>query len=304
MSQDSHDRISILCFGECLWDVLPRGIFLGGAPLNVAYHLSRHGVRSVPVSAVGTDFLGDEAIRRINQWDVDARFVSRCTGVSTGTVSATFDRKGAARYRIAENAAWDRISLSGVLLRQPAPAAIVFGTLALRETLNRRALHRLATVWPLALRVLDLNLRAPFDRGEAITFALKQAQVVKLNDAELARMVPVSSPTAVQWERSARKFAERYAMKRVCVTAGAAGAGLLWDERWYWEEGRPTVVRDTIGAGDAFLAALLAALLGEHRSPARALASACRLGEFVASRDGATPSYVLDARRRPREQEE
>ncbi len=289
----------MICFGEALWDILPRGIFLGGAPLNVAYHLSRQGIRVLPVTAVGVDFLGDEAVRRVRAWGVDTRGIARVDGPTpTGTVRAQLDARGVASYRIARDVAWDRIPAPTV--RTPAPAAIVYGSLALRSAANRRTLDQLFARWPRATRVLDINLRPPFDRGEAVEFALRRAQVVKLNDEELGRLVGGRRRAPRDLERAAAEFARDRGIEQVCVTAGARGAGLWWRERWSWEPGRPVAVRDTVGSGDAFLAALLASLWGRQVSPAVALANACRLGEFVAMSDGATPPYRCDARGRPR----
>lgn len=292
---------SVVCFGEALWDILPRGIFLGGAPLNVAYHLSQLDVRAIPVSAVGRDFLGDEALQRVTDWRVTTEFVARRRRRPTGTVRVKLSADGVARYDIARRVAWDRIEASRGLRRMPAPAAIVYGTLALRESSNRITLMDLLAKWPRTLRVLDLNLRVPFDHGVGVKFALSHAQLVKLNDEELARVTGKPVATQSQLQAATRHFAERHRATRVCVTAGARGAALLWSQDWFWEPGRAVAVRDTVGAGDAFLAALLAAVLKRNESPASALKSACRLGEFVASRDGATPPYESDARGQPYE---
>ena len=291
---------TIVCFGEALWDILPRGIFLGGAPLNVAYHLLKQRVSAVPVSAVGRDFLGDEALRRVTAWGLEPRFITRLPAQSTGTVRAALDAQGSATYRILRNVAWDKIAVPAALLRRREPAAIVFGTLALREAPNRRALMRLLSAWPNAVRVLDLNLRAPFDRGAAIDFALRHTQVLKLNADELVSLVQQPGRSPSQLERGARRLSAQRKLPRICVTAGARGAGLLWDGRWWWEPGRRIEVRDTIGAGDAFLAAFLAESLIRKNSPSRALKAACRMGEFVASCDGATPPYRCDPHGRPR----
>lgn len=291
---------AVVCFGEVLWDCLPRGLFLGGAPINAAYHLSRQGLRAVPVSAVGRDFLGEEVRRRIAAWGVEVSFVSQVRGCPTGTVSATLDARGVATYKIASGVAWDRIAAPAELKRlSPAPTAIVYGTLALRESANRRALQTLLGLWPEAWRVVDLNLRAPFDTADAVDFALKPAQLVKLNDEELARLTKTKVSSVDALERAARRFAEQHGLARVCVTAGARGAGLLWEGAWFWEAARPVQVRDTVGAGDAFLGGLLGAWLGRGASPARALADAARVGEFVAGADGATPDYRLNAHGRP-----
>jgi fructokinase len=286
-------RATVACFGEILWDCLPRGLFLGGAPCNAAYHLSRHGVRAFLLSAVGRDFLGDEAVRRLAGWGLDTRFLTRHRRWPTGVVRATLNAAGAASYRILQRVAWDHIPISRALRHRPAPDALVYGTLALREPANRRALTQLFAAWPGALRVVDLNLRPPFDRPGGIAFALRQAQLVKLNDLELGQLLqrPVATPRAL--ERAARQWVEQGGSTRLCVTAGARGAGLLWDGRWFWQKARPVVVRDTVGAGDAFLGGLLAGLLAAEADPARALQRACRAGEFVAARDGATPPYQI-----------
>jgi len=288
---------SVACFGEVLWDILPRGIFLGGAPINVAYHLTRLGVRAIPISAVGEDFLGDEAIRRISAWPTETKFILRHGRRPTGTVRAVLDGRGAATYQIAERVAWDRIEIPRGLRRDPPPGVLVYGSLALRGVSNRVALMHLAGTWPETTRVLDLNLRSPFDRGESVRFALSYAQLIKLNDEELQRRTGLPVRTQRQLEEAARQFAAKQRTARICVTAGARGAGLLWGGEWMWEKGRPVSVRDTIGAGDAFLAGFLAAHFARHESPRDALSSACRLGEFVASHDGATPPYAVEAER-------
>ncbi|HWA24248.1 MAG TPA: PfkB family carbohydrate kinase [Lacunisphaera sp.] len=292
-------RPTLACFGEILWDILPRGIFLGGAPLNVAYHASRLGLQALPISAVGMDLLGDEALRRIAGWGLDPGFVTRLRRRPTGTVRANLDRRGIASYTIAPQVAWDRIVAFPALRRREAPCAVVYGTLALRGEANRVTFIDLMAAWPGALRVLDLNLRAPYGQGGGVKLALSHAQFVKLNDEELALMTRRAARTATQLEAAAREFAKTHQLVRVCVTAGARGAGLLWDEAWHWEPGRPVEVRDTVGAGDAFLAGFLAAHFLRRESPRAALAGASRLGEFVAGRDGATPPYRIDAQGRP-----
>ncbi len=292
--------ITIACFGEILWDCLPRGLFLGGAPINVAYHLSRLGVRALPVTAIGRDFLGDEILRRLGEWGMETRFITRHARLATGTVTATLDATGSASYKIAQGVAWDRIATAPALLRlSPAPDALLYGTLALRETANRATLTRLLAAWPDALRAVDLNLRAPFDRPAAIAFALRDAQLVKLNDDELFHLTGAPRRGVRALERAARAFADKHHLRLLCVTAGPKGAGLLWEGKWLWEKTRPVVIRDTVGAGDAFFGALLAALLRRRAEPAAALASACRLGEFIAARDGATPPYHTNAQGHP-----
>lgn len=293
MKQPGNSPV-VVCFGEILWDCLPRGLFLGGAPLNVAYHLSRHGCIAVPFSAVGADFLGREAVRRIAAWGVRTEHIALRPRDPTGTVEASLDARGSATYSIRENVAWDRIPADTGRFPAGSPAALVHGTLALRSARNRQTLTQLFRRWPDALRVVDLNLRAPFDAPSAVRFALAGAQLLKLNDHELGALLQRRMASPATLETGARKLAERFAISKICVTAGSRGAGLLWDGFWHWADARPIAVRDTIGAGDAFLGALLAGVLRHRLAPPEALARACRVAEFVATQDGATPEYHAD----------
>lgn len=290
----------IACFGEILWDCLPRGIFLGGAPLNVAYHLSRLGLAPRLISAVGWDFLGEEALRRLASWNIDLSFIAR-RGNPTGTVRATLSESGAAHYIFDPLPAWDHISVSLSALAETAPpTAIVFGTLACRESSNRNMLDTLLGAWRDAPRIVDLNLRPPFDQREAVEFALARASLLKLSEEELSTLLQDAAyETQAHIAAAASRLAKLRRIERICVTAGAKGAGLLWDGTWHWTASHPVKVCDTVGAGDAFLAGLLAALLLRQEAPDRALLAGCRLGEYVVTQAGATPAYRVDASGRP-----
>lgn len=291
---------AVVCFGEVLWDCLPRGLFLGGAPINAAYHLSKQGLQVLPVTAVGRDFLGDEVVRRVQGWGIDGRFIGRRRDFPTGTVSAKLDSAGIATYQIKKDVAWDHIPIPKLLTQlHPHPMAVVYGTLALRGSSNRNAVLQLLDAWPAALRVVDLNFRPPFDTQAVVRFALQHAQLVKLNDGELKTLTGEEGRSERSLLRGAQALAASHGIARICVTAGERGAGLWYDGNWYWEDARAVEVRDTVGAGDSFLGALLGELLMTKSSPALALAKACRLGEFVASRDGATPDYRFDRLGRP-----
>ncbi|HEY5893014.1 MAG TPA: carbohydrate kinase [Chthoniobacterales bacterium] len=279
----------IFAFGEVLWDCLPSGIFLGGAPVNVAYHLHRLGGNVWPVSAVGADFLGEEILRRLRGWGLPVSYVSIIPGALTGAVIAGIDASGSATYDFRNDAAWDRIGVSRGLLEEAETASvIIFGTLAFREKPNREALAQLLAASPNSIKVCDINLRPPFDDMELAESLMRQADLIKLNDAELIRL---AGGEKANLETMARELSSKQNGPSVCVTAGAQGAGLLWNGEWYWSPGRPVVVKDTVGAGDSFLAALVCGLLVAGQEPAVALARACRLGEFVASCNGATPAY-------------
>lgn len=283
----------VLCFGEILWDFLPDGLFPGGAPFNVAYHLRQLGLDSRVVSAVGRDVLGDELLRRLHDWGIPTDLITRHTGLMTGYVRATIGPDGDAQYDITRSVAWDQIPiLNEVVYVANQSRALVFGSLAQRSPFNRNALDRLLAVMPAeALRVFDVNLRPPHDDLELVRDRAKRTDILKLNAAEAARLAADEPETPGREEEHARRLAAECGCARVCVTAGERGAGLLSNDAWYWEDGRQVEVADTVGAGDAFLASLVASLIEGRSSDGELLARACRLGEWVASRRGATPAY-------------
>lgn len=281
----------VLCFGEILWDLLPHGAFPGGAPFNVASHLQRLGIPAVPVSAVGRDAWGERMLAVMAERGVTDAGVARLDDAPTGTVTAELTPRGDARYTIVENVAWDRIPVSDEVAAPAAAArALVFGSLALRSSANRQALGQLLEAVPTyAWRVFDVNLRAPFDDLAVVREYARHAHLLKLNAEEAARLAGEPGRDAGAEEAHARHLAAETGVGFVCVTSGARGAGLLRNGRWIWEPGRTVAVVDTVGAGDAFLAQLLAGLLAGGRSEARLVAEACRRGEWVASRAGACP---------------
>ena len=287
-------RSTVICFGEILWDFLPAGLFPGGAPFNVAYHLKQLGIEVNLLSGLGRDKLGDELVRRLNGWDISTELITFHAGLPTGTVVAETGPDGDATYRITPSVAWDQILCTEDATRHAFNSqAIVFGSLALRSNVNCSALDRVLQVLPNeALRVFDVNLRAPHDDLELVRTRAKTSDLLKLNAEEAARIVlNADEEQPGSEEAMARALAHEFGCAMVCITAGSRGAGLLADDQWHWEAGRLVDVRDTVGCGDAFLARLLADLLNEDIPPGESLARACRNGEWVAQQIGATPAY-------------
>lgn len=287
-------RSTVICFGEILWDFLPAGLFPGGAPFNVAYHLKQLGTDVQLLSGLGRDKLGDELVRRLSDWDISTELITFHAGLPTGTVVAETGPDGDATYRITPSVAWDQILFTEDANRQAFKAsALVFGSLALRSRVNRSALDRVLQVLPeKALRVFDINLRAPHDDLELVRAQAKKSDLLKLNAEEAARIVLNADEEQPESEEAmARALAHECGCAMVCITAGSRGAGLLTEDRWYWENGCDVEVCDTVGCGDAFLARLLAHLLNDELPPIECLASACRHGEWVAQQFGATPAY-------------
>ena len=289
---DANSTHNVLCFGEVLWDRLPDGEVPGGAPMNVAYHLTRMGCTAWLMSSVGNDALGAELLRRLQNWGVRCDHVTIDANYPTGVVDVAVDN-GSPSYDIAEDVAWDRITVPDDLgTITTNHDAIVFGSLAARREPNRSNLLRVLEQMSLALKVFDVNLRPPYDDADLVRRLAREADLVKLNDEEVAGFLGADVAIS-NLEDGARKIANMAGCDRVCVTAGADGAGLLDDGTWYWSKGEKIVVSDTVGAGDAFLAALVAGLLRSPKDPEPILANASRLGGFVASRKGATPDYTL-----------
>jgi fructokinase len=273
-----------LCFGEVLWDCLPNARLPGGAPLNVAYHLNKLGIEATIVSAVGKDTAGNEMLAHITRCGLRTTFVRHHPTLPTGTVPVTLDDAGHASYTIEENVAWDDIGANPKL---PSVGAIVHGSLAARSAANREALKELLAR-PDTLRVMDVNLRPPFDDHARVLEFASLADWLKVNASELSQLTGI--PAGADPSDGVRELTARTGVKRVCVTAGETGAWLFDDGKSHFSPGLKVNVVDTVGAGDAFTAALVAGLLyGEE--PEMILGRACRLGALVSSLIGGQPEY-------------
>ena len=280
-------RGEILCVGELLWDALPAGLFLGGAPFNVACHLRATGAAVTMVTRVGADQLGDEARRRVARFGVSTDLVQVDESLPTGFVRVSVADDGNAAYDILEPAAWDNLETTRTLLdRADAARAIVFGTLAQRSAVTRNTLRRILDTR--ALKVLDVNLRPPYDDREIIRDSLRRADVVKLNEEEMRRLASWFDFRG-DLQRITATLAATFRCYTVCVTRGPRGALLLRDGRWSEHPGFEVEVRDTVGSGDAFLAVLLAGLLNGTDDDA-VLHHANLIGAYVSTQHGAVPA--------------
>jgi fructokinase len=277
----------VLCVGEVLWDALPEGLFLGGAPFNVACHLRAAGTPVTMVSRIGGDRLGDEVMRRAVRYGVGTDLIQVDAELPTGFVRVSVDDAGNPGYEILAPAAWDAIAPTEALLSRAAKArAIVFGTLAQRHAISRGTIQRL---WDTdALMVFDVNLRAPFEDREIVRQSLRRADVVKISDEELRRVAEWFALRGTSRE-IVTALAETFDCAVVCVTRGSGGAALWHDGNWSEHPGFKVEVRDTVGAGDAFLAVLLAGLLAGEPDSAL-LQHANLMGAYVVTQFGAVPA--------------
>jgi fructokinase len=273
----------ILCIGEILWDSLPAGLFLGGAPLNVARHLHALGVPACMVSRVGDDRLGEDAVERLAREGMPTALIQVDATLPTGFVRVTLDAQGVGEYEIVRPVAWDAIELTDELIERAEHAgAIVFGTLAQRSLITRYSVERL---WDAdALRVYDVNLRPPHTDLETVRRSLNHADLVKLNEEELAQLATCFG-WPVDLRAAAAALADSFGSSMVCVTRGEDGAALWHRGVWTEHPGFDVPIRDTVGSGDAFLAALLAGLR-RGEPDFELLRGACLRGAWVGTSDG------------------
>ena len=266
-----------------LWDKLPDGMFLGGAPLNVALNAHQLGMEVLMVSAVGKDEPGSATLKELEIRGLSVEGMQR-NDKPTGLVDVNLEQNGIPVYDIKYPAAWDEIAWREEIQNQINNSdAVVFGTLAQRHKTSRESICRYLENTS-AKKVLDINIRTPFDSPEVIRESLEMADILKLNEEELSR---IGSGT-ISFEETLVKLQDRYRLECILLTLGARGAVMLRNGMFTRAEGINIKVADTIGAGDAFLAGAVSGIL-TGKADAEILAFANRLGAFVASRHGATP---------------
>ena len=283
---------NVICFGEALWDVLSSMRSVGGAPLNVAYHLKKLGVRAWPMSGVGNDLLGEELKSQIEEWGLPSDLICSVADRETGRSLITV-LEGEPNFEVLKDVAWDYIDVPENWPVECQPAeALVFGSLAQRSARNRAVLDAMFVAMPNALKVLDVNLRDAFEDYEQIWALARSADLVKLNDEEMQALMQTTA-TRANAEDCVRSFQREAGCETVCMTMGAQGAGLLRCDEWHWVDAVPVKVRDTVGAGDSFLAGLIYGLLITQEDATATLRRSATLASFVASSDGATPDYDI-----------
>ena len=281
-----------LLVGEVLWDLFPGGAQLGGAPLNVAAHLARLGHAARLVSAVGTDALGEKARCAIASLGIDTTLLQWTTRFPTGTATVTVSLEGEPSFSIARPAAYDAVAIADDTLASLIEwdaGWIYHGTLFPSCSEPQAVLHRLVAAALGAVRVYDLNLRRRFDAPRLVAELLNAADVVKLNEAELA-FVHAHLGLPPTPEAFCREAAARFQWRAACVTLGARGCALFVDGEYVEAPATPVDVVHPVGTGDAVTAALIHGLASEW--PVDRIASfANRLGGFVAGSPGAIPGW-------------
>lgn len=281
------NNLKAVCFGEVLWDVFPSHKKIGGAPLNVALRINSLGIETTMISRIGKDENGNEILSYLKDKNVSSDLIQIGEEYKTGVVNVMINEKGNASYDIMYPSSWDKIDLSEEMLQKVAESDVfIFGSLICRDEVSRSTLYALLD--KAKYKVMDANLRAPYYTTEVLVELMSKADFIKLNDEELWEISQKLGSPYNSFEQNIKFIAEKTNTKQVCVTKGAFGAVLYYNEKFYYNSGYFIKVVDTVGAGDSFLASLIVRLL-KGKSPQKSLNYACAIGALVAGEEGANP---------------
>jgi fructokinase len=280
-----------LCYGEVLWDVLPDGPQPGGAPLNVAYHLNKLGVGTGLVSRIGMDENGRKLENLIDGWGINKQLLQHDASYPTSEVLARMNNGNEVSYEIVFPVAWDFINEVNLIKSHIKPQTyFIYGSLASRNEMTRNTLIQLLENE--AINVFDINLRPPFVKKDLLDILLSKAQIVKFNQAELEMAQTLFGGSYINEAEQIRFIQDRFNIAEIIVTKGEFGASYYKGEEAFHAAGREVKVVDTIGSGDAFLAAFIANHYFQEY-PFAVLKNAIAMGAFIATQKGGCPQYAL-----------
>lgn len=278
----------VVGIGEVLWDVLPDGKKIGGAPANFAYHVSQFGLDGMAVSAVGNDGLGEEIVDVLNRQGLEHHLER--VGFPTGTVEVCLDKAGVPQYDIKENVAWDNIHFTEELKEIAGKTqAVCFGSLAQRNPVSRKAIHEFLDTMPTGgMKVFDINLRQNFFSEEVVRQSIAKCDILKINDEELVIVKELLGLRKETQDSLCEELLSSGDLRMLILTCGAEGSKVFSNEG-ISVLGTPKVeVADTVGAGDSFTAAFVASIL-KGKSVREAHRAAVDVSAYVCSKRGAMP---------------
>ncbi len=280
----------VVGLGEALWDLLPAGKQLGGAPLNFAYISSLLGARAVIATRIGTDRLGDELERDLSARGIETGYIQRDTTLPTGTSKVRISTDGHPRYEIGEKVAWDALASTADWRELAGQADVVcFGTLAQRSEQSRITIAAfLEATRTDCVRIFDANLRPPFYSSGMVLDSIRWARIVKLNQEELTKVCTMAGLPVCASAQDVRGLAAHLGVELICVTRGQRGSLLATPRQAVEHPGFPVRVVDTVGAGDAFAAAV-ACCWTLNMGLEKISVVANRWAAWVASQHGAMP---------------
>lgn len=281
---------SVIGIGEALFDVLPEGKKLGGAPANFAYHVSQFGIESCAVSAMGNDELGKELISELNEHQLNYQIET--VDYPTGTVQVTLDANGIPAYEIKEGVAWDNIPFTPALEEKAKNCtAVCFGSLAQRSEVSRNTIHRFLDTMPDEegrYKVFDINLRQGFFNKDIITESIKRCNILKINDEELITISRLFGYPGIDLQNKCWLLLGKYNLKMLILTCGVNGSYVFTPGNVSFIETPKVEVADTVGAGDSFTGAFVASIL-KGKSVREAHELAVKVSAFVCTQNGAMP---------------
>ena len=280
----------IVGLGEALWDVLPEGKKLGGAPANFAYHTRQFGLNSMAVSAIGEDKLGDETLAALDEKGLEYNIAR--VPYPTGTVQVTLDDNGIPTYNIRENVAWDNIPFTPELEDIARNCrAVCWGSLAQRNVVSRETIHRFLETMPDGdgrLKIFDVNLRQNFYNEDILCDSLRQCNVLKINDEELVIIGRMFGYPGLDMRNKCWLILGKYNLDMLVLTCGTNGSYVFTPGRVSFQETPRVDVVDTVGAGDSFTGAFCSGILKGMSVP-EAHKMAVDVSAYVCTQSGAMP---------------
>ena len=278
----------VIGIGEALWDMLPEGKKLGGAPANFAYHACQFGLEGMAVSAIGQDSLGEEivAAREAHHLPYHLDRVE----YPTGTVQVTLDPQGVPQYEIKTDVAWDNIPYTKELAALAADCkAVCFGSLAQRNAVSRESIGLFLQAVPEdCLKVFDINLRQDFYNREVLEESFRRCDILKINDEELVVISRMFELPGLSLEEKCRSLIKTYNLQMLILTCGVNGSYVFYEGGMSFLDTPKVTVADTVGAGDSFTGAFVGSLLNGKTVP-EAHETAVKVSAYVCTQSGAMP---------------
>ena len=279
----------IIGLGEALWDVLPEGKKLGGAPANFAYHAGQFGLDTIAISALGEDALAEETIEALKEHDLN--YLMPCVPYPTGTVQVTLAEGGIPTYDIKEGVAWDNIPYTDEMTEIAKNArAVCFGSLAQRNKVSRENIRKFLADTPAdCLKICDINLRQQFYSKEILEDSFRLCNILKINDEELVVVNRMFGYDGLDMRQTCEKMVQDYGLKMLVLTCGTNGSYVFTDDGLTSFQDTPKVeVADTVGAGDSFTGSFCACILN-GKPVQEAHKTAVQVSAFVCTQNGAMP---------------
>lgn len=280
----------VVGMGEALWDVLPEGKKIGGAPANFAYHVKQFGLPSCVVSAIGDDPLGNEILENFNEKEL--QHLIEKVPYPTGTVQVEIDQAGIPQYEIKENVAWDNIPYTARLEALASNTrAVCFGSLAQRNVVSRQTINRFLDAMPQnddSLVVFDVNLRQGFYNKEILCNSMKRCNILKINDEELVTVSRMFGYPGIDLQDKCWILLGKYNLKMLILTCGINGSYVFTPGNVSFQPTPKVEVADTVGAGDSFTATFIASIL-KGMPVEEAHRRAVEVSAYVCTQQGAMP---------------